>query len=238
MSSIAIVDDQEAFQNKISYVVQQYYCEQGNKCDIKIFNSAKMLLFQMGEIYFDIYILDIEMPGMDGMKLAEEIKKKYPKTYIIFVTSHVEYAISAFDVHAYKYILKSQIENKLAPALNEIEKSIEIEDTDYYVVNTKSRYEKIYYKKILYIYKESKNSVIVKCDDPTFTRCSIQNIYKELDQKQFVFIDRGYIVNIIHVMKINCNELFLRNGKTLIICRSRVNEVKEKVHNYWKDKAI
>ena len=47
--------------------------------------------------FFDLILLDIEMPGVTGMEIAEKIKPFLPNVKIIFITSHVEYAIDAFE---------------------------------------------------------------------------------------------------------------------------------------------
>lgn len=184
----------------------------------------------------DIYILDIEMEEINGLQVAAEIRKRSSEAYILFVTSHTQYAIDAFDVHAFKYILKSQIADKLEIALEEIEEKLSIEKRLYYIVNTKERHEKIYYKDIYYIYKERKNSVVVKKEDRICTRHSIRQIYDELNAEQFIYIDRGCVVNIIHVMKIYGNEIYMRNGERLPISRRNINEVKRRVHAYWRDR--
>lgn len=53
-----------------------------------------------------IAFLDIEMPGMDGLELAEKLKKKNPETNIVFVTAYTEYALKAFDMFASGYLMK------------------------------------------------------------------------------------------------------------------------------------
>ena len=236
MSRIAIADDQKMFVDMISNLVSDFYNKKGLICSVKTYDSSNTLLFDLEEINYDIYILDVEMPGLNGLQIAEKIRRNSSNAYILFITSHTKYALDAFEVHAYKYILKSQINTKLNSALEEIEEKLALDDKEYYIVNTKARYEKIYYKDILYIYKEGKNTVIIKINGTTFTRNSIQYVYKDLDKNQFVFIDRGCIVNIIHVMKIYSNEVYIRNGEKLLISRAHVKEVKEQVHKYWRYK--
>lgn len=236
MSRVVIVDDQKEFIELISETARKFYEVKGLLYEEKVYSSSNQFLFDLDEINYDIYILDIEMPGINGLEIAKKIRKCNSEAYILFVTSHAKYAIEAFDVHAFRYILKNHITDKLKIALEEIEEKLDIENRQYYIVNTKARYEKIYYKDIYYIYKEGKNSVIVKKDETTFTRNSIQHVYKELNSNQFIFIDRGCVVNIIHVMKIYSNELYIRSGEKLLISRAHVNEVKNRVHEYWRDK--
>lgn len=240
MTKIAIVDDQREFLFIISKSIKKYYAKRGAICSIKTYDSANAVLFDLENESFDIYILDVEMPGFNGIRLAREIRKRYLDVFIIFVTAHSEYALEAFDVRAYKYIMKDQIHNRLRleNAISFIEDQRGLDDANYYIIETRSRYEKIPYKDILYLYKENKNSVLVTKNHTTFTRDSIQNVYKELDQNQFIFIDRGCIVNIVYIVRIYKNELYLKNDIKLIISRSHVGDVKKKVHQYWRNGLI
>lgn len=61
----------------------------------------------------DIVWLDIEMPGMSGLEMAAEIKKKSSATNIVFVTGFPEYAVDAFGMHVSGYVLKPATEEKL-----------------------------------------------------------------------------------------------------------------------------
>ena len=62
----------------------------------------------------DLALLDIDMPEMNGIELASEIKKLWPDTYIIFLTAYSEYAFDAFSVRAGGYLLKPVTEEMLA----------------------------------------------------------------------------------------------------------------------------
>lgn len=235
MVKISIINEQNEFLSAVSRYIKKYYAKKGAVCNLRIYDSASAALFDLEDQNFDIYILDADMAGFHGIRLAEKIRERYREAYIIFVSAHVKYALEAFDVQAYRYIMKDQIYNKLENTLNSIEAKLELEDMDYYIVNTKSRYEKIWYKDIIYIYKDGKNSVIVMKDECTFTRNPIQNVYHELNQEQFIFIDRGCIVNILHIRKIDANEVYLRNNVKLAISRAHMNNLRETVYKYWKE---
>lgn len=75
---------------------------------IKIFcaNSALEAVKIAGSQRIAIAFLDIEMPGMGGLELAEKLKRKNPDTNIVFVTAYAEYALEAFDMFASGYLMK------------------------------------------------------------------------------------------------------------------------------------
>ncbi len=62
----------------------------------------------------DLALLDIDMPGMNGMELAARIKQKYPETAILFLTGYSQYALDAFRLHVNGYLLKPVDPDRLA----------------------------------------------------------------------------------------------------------------------------
>ena len=64
-------------------------------------------------------------------------------------------------------------------------------------------------------------------------RKSLQQVFDELHAQEFIFIDRGYIVNIIQIMKISGSMAYLKNGEMLPISRSHLQEVKKQINRFW-----
>ena len=94
----AIVDDSQEYREKVEAVLQSIAgkCEKSIEC--MNFSMAEVLVYELqAGAYFDIYVLDIEMPGMNGMELARGIRKQYPDVSIIFVTSFSRFALGSFS---------------------------------------------------------------------------------------------------------------------------------------------
>ncbi|MBO5560048.1 MAG: LytTR family transcriptional regulator DNA-binding domain-containing protein, partial [Firmicutes bacterium] len=64
-------------------------------------------------------------------------------------------------------------------------------------------------------------------------RKSLHQIFDELDTPEFIFIERGYIVNIIKIMKISDGTVVLKNGEKLPVSRAHLQEVKQKINKFW-----
>ena len=64
-------------------------------------------------------------------------------------------------------------------------------------------------------------------------RKSLQQVFDELNTPEFIFIDRGYIVNIVQIMKISDSLALLKNGEQLPISRSHLQEVKRQINQFW-----
>lgn len=183
--------------------------------------------------FYDLILLDIEMPGITGMEMSEKIKSYLPNVKIIFVTSHIEYAIDAFELSIFRYVPKDNLENRLVAAITDAAKLIELESEQEYTIQTNSRLERIPYKDILYIQRDGKNANIISNAGASKVRKSLQQIYEELKTPEFIFIDRGCIVNIIQIMKISGGMVLLKNGEQLPISRSHLQEVKQQINRFW-----
>ena len=137
------------------------------------------------------------MPGITGMELPGKIKPHLPDVKIIFITSHVEYAIDAFELSIFRYVPKSDLDKRLSLAVADAAKLIELEADREYVVLAAGRMEKIPYREILYIQRDGgKNAVICSGRGSSKVRKSLQQVFEELNAPEFIYIDRGCIVNI------------------------------------------
>ena len=132
----AICDDEKAIRDYIAGCVR----EVSEDIEIEIFQDAEGIMSPDFEA--DILFLDIQMPGTDGMRAARILREKGKKTVIVFVTALPELVFDAFEVDAFRYIVKPFEREKL---LETIEKSIhqakaEKQEKDYSRDNKKYGY--------------------------------------------------------------------------------------------------
>ena len=173
------------------------------------------------------------MPDNSGMELAEKIRPFLPDVKIIFITSHVEYAIDAFALSIFRYVPKSDRDQRLPAALLDAIRLIQLEEGKVYTIHTNSRLEKIPLKEILYIERDGKNAVITSSNGKARVRKSLQQVFEELGAEEFLFIDRGCIVNMIHIMQVREGMVVLKNGVSLPVSRSHLQDVKAQINTYW-----
>lgn len=173
------------------------------------------------------------MPGKSGMELAEKIKPFLPNVKIIFITSHIEYAIDAFELSIFRYVPKGDKDKRLPAAVSNAIKLIELEEGKAYTIRTNSRLEKIPYKEIYYMERDGKNTSITTTNGISKVRKSLGRVFEELGAEEFIYIDRGLIVNMIHMMQVKDGMAVLKNGVSLPISRSHLQTVKEQINTYW-----
>lgn len=235
MLRIAICDDDNSAVATHKKIAETCLMQSGSAGEIASYTTSGNLLYDITEdgFFFDLILLDIEMPGNTGMEIAEKIKPHLPNVKIIFITSHIEYAIDAFELSIFRYVPKDDINKRLFSAIQDAIKLIELEDRKAYTIQTNSRFEKIPYKEIFYIERDGKNASISSVGGVSKVRKSLQQVYEELNAEEFIYIDRGYIVNMIHIMQIKDGMAVLKNGVPLRISRTHLQKVKAQVNHYW-----
>ncbi len=234
MIKIAIVDDVRVNIDYIELEVNKFFGNKSIPFSVSCYENSRNFIYDIEENqYFDIFFLDIEMPNIDGLELAKTINRTFSESYVVFITSHMEYVIEGYELNIYRYIPKFLIDKKLPLALKDLTTEILKREKESYIIKTNSRFEKIFYKDIYYIFKEGKNSIFVTASGESRERKSISDVYNDLNSEEFLIIDRGFIVNTPHIMKIHNNLVILRNGINLSISRSHINEVKKKINQFW-----
>lgn len=235
MIHIAVCDDDNSAVMIHKEIAEHCLEQNGSAGKISVYGASDNLLYDITEdhFFFDLILLDIEMPGSSGMEIAEKIKPYLPNIKIIFITSHIEYAIDAFELSIFRYVPKNDISKRLPAAILDAVKLIELEEGRVYTIQTNSRMEKIPYKEIYYIERDGKNASITSSGGISKVRKSLQQVFGELDAEEFIYIDRGCIVNLIHIMQVKDGVAVLKNGESLPISRAHLQEVKVQINNYW-----
>ena len=81
--------------------------------------------------------------------------------------------------------------------------------------------------------RDGKNTSITTTNGISKVRKSLGRVFEELGAEEFIYIDRGLIVNMIHMMQVKDGMAVLKNGVSLPISRSHLQTVKEQINTYW-----
>lgn len=239
MIRIAVCDDEQCFVEQIHTILSEQAKEISSALHISTYTDSGQLLYDVEEgAHFDLLFLDIEMPGTDGMSLAGAIRRFLPLALIVFITSHTKYAVKAFELSVFRYIPKPELAACLPLALKDACRLLERNSNDTYVIESPRRVRKIAVDDILYIYKDQKYAVFVLENEELPVRRPLEQVLAELCGEErdggFLMVERGYIVNLFHVDKMEGNELFLDDGTTIPVSRRHQREVRESITSYWK----
>lgn len=202
----------------------------------------------------DLIFLDIDMPGLNGIEVAEELLKSPHRPIVVFVTAYEKYAIKAFEVNAMDYLLKPISEKRLEKGIKRILENIHREKTNYFeklesLLNDLNNKEEKTPKKIslnhngtlipididdiIYASIEEKNTVVYTDKGKFQINTTLNELKDRLNSSNFFRSHKSFLVNLDAIELIepwfNCTyNLKLRNTKEkILVSRSRSKEFKE-----------
>ena len=222
MIQIAVCDDQlvpmKRLMQKIRKICavrvpERYDCRAANG-----FSSAEEVMRFLEEHRINILFLDIEMKGMNGFELAEQLNQKYPDVIIIFVSAYENYVYSAFQYAPFRFLRKTHLAEELEPALLAaidkimiLNKTVEIDSVEGPV--------EIRVSDIIY-FESDRNYIVAHMTGGEICRFRGTLTHLTEDMKNFDFcrIHQAYLINLANIKRTDGSAaVIMSNGEDLPI---------------------
>lgn len=194
-----IVDDEYPSIQELSFFISNY-------SSIKImdkFDDSIKALEYLQTHSVDVIFLDINMPKLDGLAFSRVVNTLSSKPLLVFISAYSEYALEAFEVAAFDYILKPYSEGRIVDTLKRLENCKATKCTSNKI--TLSKNNKLYVLSMSDIFycEANEHEVYVHTKDDQYkVSSSISDFYKKLPQNVFFRCHRSYIVNIDKIAEI------------------------------------
>ena len=231
---IAICDDQAECRQQAELSIRT--CLKGTDLSIDTFKDGSSFLRNYKKSFYDLVFLDIEMPEMDGITLAKRLRQLHNDVPIIFLTSHIEFALEGYEVNALRYLTKPVDMAKLQEVLSYTLRQMQ----EQRVIWVKSDLcdKKIPVKDILFMEAQNQNVLIATAANTYSVRYNLSDYEKELQQDDFFRIHRGYLVALGHIKSIGQGEVLLSDGTSLPVSRTKEKALKEALFHYIRKVAF
>lgn len=219
MFRIAVCDDQKQIRKDILSKINAYKNQHNfveGEWVIKEFATGRELLAEPE--MWDVYFLDLEMPGMDGIVVAELLKKRWRECNIIILTSHAERMKEGYKVDAFRYMTKPLSLEELAEGLESLWSS-QI-GCDMVNVQRQGCTYQIMQKDIRYLCRENGDTILYVRFIRFRSERSLEDWERELNGIMFFRCHKGYLVNMAHIAEIK-KEILLTTGERIPISRRR-----------------
>lgn len=231
MISIAICDDDITAAGDIEQELKKISKKMGISIEIDVFGDGKDIADEIysGERY-DIIYLDIEMKKLNGLETAKLIRNIDKIVKIIYVTSHTGYAIEAYEVHPFQFIVKPIDFERFIRIFMAAYKEI-ISDDYYFRYRAHRQSNKILVREIVYFESQIRTVNIVKTDGETITYyAKISAIEESMNNTKAEFwrIHQSYLVNRKYIYRISYSHVEMTNGKVLTISEDRRKSIRDK----------
>lgn len=218
---IAICDDSQADAQRLIAMLDGSHTAQW-------FPSAEALLIEMEEAggYFDLYLLDIFMTGMNGVELARYIRELDSEALLCFISTSEDFYREAYDCYAFQYLLKPVERGAFQELLCRASERMvrDRERTIKLVWNRK--HLTLPYSRILFVTSRG-HTLFIQCRDGVVEQHTgrLEDLSQQMDGNVFVRCHQSYIVNLYNVDAMNGDE-FISGGQRIPISR-RYARVKE-----------
>lgn len=224
---IAVCDDDERELSLLSELIAAYRASRGIDIDYHPFHSGIDLLSTIKGGEYDLVLLDVLMPGINGMQVAQELKELDENVKLIFISSSSEFAMESYSVGAYHYLLKPINADTLYPLLDKAASEQPIQKEQKLILKTREGVVGISFTRLEYIEVLNK-SVSIHLTDGTVRKVTaklkdFENIL--LLRPEFLKTHRSYLVNLNCVQSVDLNYVVTKNGHHIPISRQRRNQV-------------
>ncbi len=228
---VALCDDDAKALPVIAGAAESAFQEKGIYTDIRRFNSGRALLQAMEQTRFHIVLLDIEMPGMDGIAVGKRLRELGDGTHIVYVSEAESRVFESFLVQPLGFVRKSNFLNDIAAVVELYVKTCSQDERgDYLEFQTRSGLLTLKSRQIRYI-EGSRNYQLLYLEgqkEPTEVKMTMDKLEEATRTHSFIRIHKGYLVNYRCIQRISASAVTLLDGTQLPIGRSKAAEVKSK----------
>lgn len=221
MIRIGIVDDDARAAALLVEHLERYEREHDEQFAVTLFSDGAELV----ERYrpdFDILLLDVEMPGLDGFGAAEQIRLVDPEVVLIFVTNMVQHAIRGYEVDALSYVLKPVPYFAFS---QEIKRSVarlrRRRTDDSLLLAVDGGVARVPVGDIVFLESAKHRTTVHTVDGRHSVVSPLKALEEQLDGKGFFRCNSGYLVNLRHVLEVRGTSVLLLGGHDLLMSRAR-----------------
>ena len=228
MIKIAVCDDDRTVRESIVKALQRY--ERDNSMEFEILEYAAadaMLVSYPAEL--DLILLDIYMPGIDGMDAAKAIRRFDQDVCIIFITTMYQRAIEGYKVRAFGFIRKpvsyEEFSHEIGDAVRNIERSRQKEH--YITIRTSGKSYRV-------SYCEVRGHYINMCIDGEIReyRCPIRDLEDDLGKYGFFRCHASFLVSVDSIQEIRKTDILLKDGNVVPISQRRKKAFMDALSEY------
>ena len=224
MIRIAIVDDEEIILKSIRKKTEDLLNELKVDFEIYDYTDGTILLKEFKNVRFDIVFLDIEMPGISGLEIAQRIRDEEENVDIIFITNKDDLVYDSIKFAPFRFIRKFRFETEISEALNKYICKYD-KNNLMYVFSTLYGKKQVPVMQIKYIEVKSHKLHIHKINEIFTVSGNLNDIEEIFNQYGFMKIHQSYLVNYRFIKLIKRTSVILDDGTELPLSSGRFEQI-------------
>lgn len=233
MYYIAICDDESKILEDLSNIIKTEISKLNISAEYYITSNSKELIQHINEANIDILFLDIDMPGCNGMEVAEYLQNRDSKALLIFVTNYEALVYQSFQYHPFGFIRKNYFSKEIGQVISSAIKALQ-DKQDTITLKINNGFIRIKLSDIMYFEAESNYVNVFTTSESYHYRETLGILEKELSSKGFIRIHKGFLVNQQFVYVVRGKEIELVNGNLLPIGRVNRENIRKELMKYMR----
>lgn len=231
---VLICDDDGASLLRIHQKAESVFEKLNTMVSFDLFDqAAEITMEQLRDCNIALLDIDLEGQGHSGIDVARRLRAVNGSALILFITNFIEYAPEGYEVQAFRYILKRDLDAVLSRYLMQALEQLS-DAGDVLRLQSKGEILDIPVESILYLEVLGHSvSVFVQSGEAHTVNASLSSFERQLETHGFLRIHKSYLVNMRHIKKFQCRELTLDNGTALRVSEKSYAEQKGK-YLLWK----
>lgn len=227
MIKIAICDDNEIFAENLRKEVEEcIHKEPGLNAGVDSFINGSELMEAFEKEQYDLIYLDIELKEQKGIDLANSIHNQKPECLIIFVTGYANYVCQSFIENAFQYIQKPIEPKFFASEFKRAIETIRVNKTSAIITTNKGA---CVFKlcDVYYIQTSYKDFIVHTTEGEVKGPIkAIRKVRQKLLDYDFYRIQRSYLINMNHIVRLNNNIVTMTDGSELTVSKKKLADFK------------
>lgn len=223
-----VVEDEAQEARHLTDLLTRYGKQHGVEFKVTWHSSAMEMLSDKG--HYDLCLLDIEMPGINGMEAAGLLRTYDETIPIIFVTNLAKYAVKGYEVGALGFIVKPVSYGGLSLSLDRALRAIGANAGRSVAVPTEDGVRVVPLRSIIYVeVTKHRLTYHIENEEPLEARGSLVQLEEELAEAPVVRVSKSCLANMDKISLVRNAEVQMTNGDLLRISRTHKKEVVDKV---------
>ena len=237
MLHIAIAEDERSERSQLEAQIRQFIEEHGLRAEIHGFELAQPLLdsYASGE-HYDIILLDIQMPGIDGMTAAASIRNVDPDVLIIFITSMAQYAVQGYKVNAFDFLVKPVTQEALTACLLRALRLLKRRMPSSLHVRSGAEVRIVPVERILYAEHRNHRTLLCTQEEEIPCSCSIRALEEQLLPHGFFRCHSAFMVNLAKVERLVGADMIV-GSHCLPLSKHRRKQFLSALAAYWGERG-
>lgn len=220
MIRVGIAEDDPMYVEQIRDYLNRFTREYGQTFSVSVFQNGMQLAFDYQPVY-DILLLDVEMPVLDGIGAARRIRKVDSEVIILFITNMAQYAIDGYSVRARSYILKPINYYGFSLELQDAIASLKRTQADALLLPTDNGLTKVPVARVIYVESQKHDLLLHTLDTTIRIRANMREMEERLQSSYFSRSSVSYLINLAHVTGIADNTVLVGQEKLPISRQKR-----------------